>query len=402
MALAAAPFRQYHADGMAGSAMKIESCELFFLQIPLSFGFSHGAKADRKFSDSVIVRIHAADKDGYGEAVVRDYVSGPRSAGADFHKDAARAVSQIVAPLAGRFLSAEEMVAHLAGLACDSRDLPFLCAAETALLDLACRWNGSDVFTVLNRQPVRELIRYGGVLPFFPVREAEKYLAFCRQLGLADIKVKLNGDKEFDQTVLDLCRGVLGGHFDVRVDANSSWPVEDAEKLFDVCRRYGVRIIEQPFNDEAAGAAECMREARSSGFVIMADEGAVSARDIHAFADAGTYSAVNLRLSKNGGLSRVIGLCQEAGACGLSYQLGCMVGETGILSALGRAAAAVLPDPLYVEGSYDDIILTENITTRSMGFGPRGEAPVIRDQGMGCTVSLEKLARLSVMRASCL
>ena len=383
------------------SAMKIESCELFFLQIPLSFGFSHGAKADRRFSDSVIVRIHSADKDGYGEAVVRDYVSGPRSLGT-VHEDAMRAVSQFLAPLAGRFLPWAEMKSHLAGLACDSRDLPYLCAVETALLDLAGQWSGADVFTLLQQEPARETVRYGGVLPFFPLKETEKYLAYCRQLGLADIKVKLNADREFDLAVLDLCRRVLGERFDVRVDANSSWPVDGAEKLFDVCGQFGVKTVEQPFNDSAAGADACMREARASGFVIMADEGAVTQRDILALADAGTYSAVNLRLSKNGGISRVMGLCREAGRCGLSYQLGCMVGETGILSALGRAAAAILPAPLYAEGSYDDIILTENITTRSMGFGPRGEAPVIRGPSIGFTVSQEKLARFSVKRAICL
>jgi len=387
---------------MVESVMKIESCELFFLKIPLRFSFSHGARADRTFSDSFIVRLHSADRDGYGEAVVRDYVSGSLGAGVDLQREAARVVSRLVAPLGGRFLSWSEADRSLAELSCDSRDLPFLCAVETALLDLACKWTGVEIYSLIGRAPVRQTVSYGGVLPFFPLKEAEKYLGFCRQLGLHDIKVKLKGDPDFDSAILDLCRRVLGESFDVRVDANSSWAVKDAERLFEVCRSHAVTVVEQPFNDSAAGAAESIRKARADGFMIMADERALSAEDIRSFAEAGTYSAVNLRLSKNGGLSRVLALCEEARKGGLSYQLGCMVGETGILSALGRAAAALLPDPLYLEGSYDDILLTENITTRSMGFGENGKAPVIRGQGIGYTVSAENLARLSTARIACL
>jgi muconate cycloisomerase len=107
---------------------------------------------------------------------------------------------------------------------------------------------------------------------------------------------------------------------------------------------------------------------------------------------------LNLRLSKNGGLSRVLSLGRDATANGLSYQLGCMVGETGVLSALGRVAAAMLPAAVYVEGSYDDFLLSENVTTRSFGFGPGGNAPVIRGQGVGFEVDGEKLVQLSVDR----
>jgi len=387
---------------MATGGIRIESCELFFLQIPLNFGFSHGAKANRKFSDSVIVRLRSADKNGYGEAVVRDYVSGAREAGVDFTTEAAATVSRLLAPLEGRLLSWSDVDSHLSNLACASRELPFLCAVETALLDLACAWNAADVFTVLGCEPRRETVRYGGVLPLLPLQEAEKYLLFCRQLGLGDIKVKLNADVELDQAILDLSRRILGERFDIRVDANSSWPVDDAERFFEVCRRHGVETIEQPFNDSAPGASGRMREARAEGFTIMADEGALSARDLRDLAGAGTYSAVNLRLAKNGGLTRVLQLSEEARRCGMSYQLGCMVGETGILSGLGRIAAALLPAPLHVEGSYDDVLLAENITTRSMGFGANGRAPVIRAGGMGYQVSQEALERFSAARASCL
>ena len=194
---------------------------------------------------------------------------------------------------------------------------------------------------------------------------------------------------------------MLGSSFDIRVDANSSWTVGEAPKLLEVCSRYGVRVIEQPFNASITREEEVLREALAAGFQIMADEGALTAADIRRLASQGTCSSVNLRLSKNGGLSRVLLLSEEAKAHGLAYQLGCMVGETGILSALGRAAASLLAAPLYVEGSYDDQLLTDNITTRSLGFGERGRAAIMRNQGLGYEVSREKLAALSVARVPC-
>jgi len=48
------------------------------------------------------------------------------------------------------------------------------------------------------------------------------------------------------------------------------------------------------------------------------------------------------------------------------------------------------------------VLLTGNITTQSMGFGPKGHAPVTRGDGIGYQVSEEKLARFSAARASCL
>jgi L-Ala-D/L-Glu epimerase len=385
---------------MSKGLMKIDACELFFLRIPLRVSFSHGARADRLYSDSVIVKISSADRSGYGEAVVRDYVSG--SISEDFPREAPQLVRRLVAPLAERSLAWSETARYLDGLSCENPELPFLCAVETALLDLSCRCEATDLYSLLGQAPRRVTVRYGGVIPILSPVDAENLLRLCRKLELPNAKIKVDDHPDRAAAILDLSRRILGESFDIRVDANSSWAPRDAGKLFDVCRRYGVICVEQPFTDSKAGTAEAIQEARARGFQIMADEGALCSRDIRALAEARTYSSVNLRLSKNGGLSKVLALAEEARRNGLSYQLGCMVGETGILSALGRAAAALLSSPLYLEGSYDDALLTENITTESMGFGPRGEAPVIRGRSAGYAVNQERLERLSLARERCL
>ena len=104
---------------------------------------------------------------------------------------------------------------------------------------------------------------------------------------------------------------------------------------------------------------------------------------------------INIRLSKNGGLLRSLELEERAISHGIDCQLGCHVGETGILSAAGRVAASLMREPVYVDGSYDEYLLSDNITTKNLTFGHGGRADVVRDEGLGFTIGDEALERLS-------
>jgi L-Ala-D/L-Glu epimerase len=378
--------------------VRITEAALHFLQIPFRISVSHGGRTERTSSDSLILALSSGGQRGYGEAVVRDYVSGSLGQGEDFEREAARLASMLVDPFRQKELSWKEAAASLSNLSCEARALPLVCALESALLDLAAREEGCDVYQLLGMEPVRASVRFGAVIPFLPLAHARMYLQTCEAYGFPDVKVKLGQDKEYNATFLELCRTSLGDGCDIRVDANGAWLVEDAGHYMEVCARHGIRIIEQPFAVTAPGAAEALARMAERGFSLMADEAVLTSGDVREMARTGRYQALNLRLSKNGGLSRVLALAQEAEANGLAYQLGCMVGETGVLSALGRVAASLLPRPLYLEGGYDDVLLRENITTRSFGFGPGGSADVVRGRGIGYAVDEEKLARLTRSR----
>ncbi|HUI69814.1 MAG TPA: enolase C-terminal domain-like protein, partial [Spirochaetia bacterium] len=227
--------------------MKIERCELHFLRIPLRMSVTHGARAERTFSDSVVVAISSAGFTGYGEAVVRDYVSGSLGEGSAFQREASRTVARLIAPLEGRFSSWASLQEYLAAVECDDQELPLLCAVETALLDVACRWENKDIYSLLGRAPVRNVVSYGAIMAILQPPEAEKHLRMCAGLGFSNMKIKVNGDALHTATILELSRKILGERFDIRVDANCSWPVDDAGALFDVCRRFHVGLVEQPF-----------------------------------------------------------------------------------------------------------------------------------------------------------
>ncbi len=241
-----------------------------------------------------------------------------------------------------------------------------------------------------------------GVIPMYPPKVAAQTLVQFAQLGVRNFKIKLGPDPGANRTVLSACRAAAGDGADLRVDANGAWQPSDAEAHLDVCAAAGVSAIEQPFSVEASGADVALRCGVKRGFLFIADEGFLSERDLDRISQAGTYRLLNFRLAKNGGLTRVLRLARTAADRGIGHQLGCMVGETGILSALGKIAASLLPAPRWVEGCYDRILYAEHLADQDFGFRSDGTAPVIRGAGIGYTISEKRLARFAVSRVKLL
>ena len=73
---------------------RIEKAELYALKIPFKMDFTH-AMASRSFSDSLILKIEGQGKRGFGEAIVRDYVSGEIGKDTDLLENAKKIIARI-------------------------------------------------------------------------------------------------------------------------------------------------------------------------------------------------------------------------------------------------------------------------------------------------------------------
>jgi L-alanine-DL-glutamate epimerase-like enolase superfamily enzyme len=100
-------------------------------------------------------------------------------------------------------------------------------------------------------------------------------------------------------------------------------------------------------------------------------------------------------LSKCGGFRRSLRIIEFLRARNIPFQVACQLGESGLLSAAGRALSLLCRDALYHDGSYDDYLLKENITKKNISFGWAGEAGPLGGVGLGVEVDVEKLTRLS-------
>jgi L-alanine-DL-glutamate epimerase-like enolase superfamily enzyme len=376
--------------------MRLDAVELFALHIPFRMAVSHSAHKDRAGSDSVVLRLTSAGVHGYGEAVFREYVSGSLGEGRDLVAQAAEATRRLVGPLRDRETDWRDVAAD--GSDVSPSDLPLICALETALLDLDGRLSGKDAYQVLGLEPLRQTVAMSGVVPLLPPGAAADTLSRFAGLGASSFKIKLGPDPGANRAILAACRTAAGMHGDVRADANGVWRVADADAHFEACEAAGVTVVEQPFPAIAAGADEALRRGVGRGFLFIADEGCLSERDLEGIAQAGTYRLINFRLSKNGGLTRVLRLARNAERRGIGYQLGCMVGETAILSAIGRIAYSLLPSPRWFEGGYDRILYAEHLTDHAFGYWPDGTGPIVRGEGIGCAVREDRLLALSVGR----
>jgi L-alanine-DL-glutamate epimerase-like enolase superfamily enzyme len=147
-----------------------------------------------------------------------------------------------------------------------------------------------------------------------------------------------------DEVILEAVRSAAPDKI-LRVDANGGW--DDAivaERCAHLTGTYRLELIEQP---TPAGAHGCLPAVRAhTTCPIVADESCQTARDVPAC--AGVFDAVNVKLSKCGGIRGALSLIHTARAMGLGVMIGCMVETSVGISA--AAQLAPLADWLDLDG----------------------------------------------------
>ena len=143
----------------------------------------------------------------------------------------------------------------------------------------------------------------------------------------------------------------------------------------------GISSVEQPVpHAEVDGLASVRGRL---GVPLMLDESLCSLGDAQRAIDKGTCDLFNIRLSKCGGFVPSLRIAAMAHRAGMGYQLGCQVGETGILSAAGRHFATSVAGIRYLEGSFDHFLVAERLTVDDLTFGRGGWAPALRTARIG-------------------
>ena len=106
--------------------------------------------------------------------------------------------------------------------------------------------------------------------------------------------------------------------------------------------------------------------------------------------------AFNIRVAKDGGFLPAIRLAHFARRHDIAFQLGCLVGETSVLSAVGRHFLENVPGIMLPEGSYGRFLLKGDITEKPVRFGYGGKIRPMDGFGWGVEVKHELLERFSV------
>jgi muconate cycloisomerase len=221
-------------------------------------------------------------------------------------------------------------------------------------------------------------------------------LRLMRWYGLRDFKLKLGLGAEADLANLAVVRGRLAGAMSagrctLRVDVNGGWTADETPARVAELAAMGICAVEQPV---FCPAGELVELARRCELPLIADESLLTDSDAEALLAEPAKVWWNVRISKNGGLVRAGRLAARAASAGATAVLGCMVGESGILSAAQRRLLQALgPGVRFVEGNYGRLLLAGDIVRRSVRFGYGGRLRMLGGTGMGVEVDLGLLER---------
>ena len=203
-------------------------------------------------------------------------------------------------------------------------------------------------------------------------QDRTRYIPTCYTIGLAPVqemvrklkampwpvyKIKLGGDD--DLAVVRALREHTDAPF--YVDANTGWTVRQAIDYSAPLRELGVVFIEQPLPaDDREGQAEVHR---LSALPVLADESCQTEDDVEKCAE--TFSGINIKVVKCGGLVPARRMIARARALGLQVMAGCMTESSVGISGI----AQLLPELDYAD--LDGAMLLSDDPATGVTFDPR-------------------------------
>lgn len=333
----------------------IETLDIFTVHAPMERAFVH-ATQDRRASASVLVALKVGNTTGWGEGAPRQYVTG------ETVPSVVEALSRFELRLldeAVRWRCFEGGVDDLAAIPWQSwlsrGGEPFqaaACALELASFDLLCRLHGRPLQDAVQRLLPSALYRRQEDFPVSRVIDLGNRAAALWETPSGPegcLKLKMPRDPEQSRVLLERSRALQQGFARVAVDANGGWTLQKLGSLLDSLR--GVSWVEEPL---APRSWHDLAELRRQGVTILLDESVVTPRDLLHALVLGSCDAVNLRLSKCGGLAATLHLLRLCAEHGLGFQVGVQVGEVGPLWASGRVLAASVRGAWAVEAGRQD------------------------------------------------
>jgi muconate cycloisomerase len=372
--------------------MKISAINIYKLTLPFKFPLSHSQK-NATSADNIIVEIIPQEHGlyGYGEGGPRPYVTG------ETQDTAIHDVRSLC--LNERFpwnLNNVSQIWNFVDSALQERNHnAALCALETALLDILARKEGRNILHYLPKDHFANEMRYGGTVPIAGPDMVAKICGIMREFDIKEVRLKMGRDFEQNRRTIEAVCRVMHREGSLRVDVNGAWNLDLAKEHLPLLVSHRVNILEQPLMPDDDNWGELADILRKRDVKLMADESVCSIQDMEEAIGDGYFDLINVRLSKCGGFSNSLKIIQRIRDAGLNYQVGCQLGESGILSAAGRALCAVSSDALFYDGSYDAVVLRDNVTTVHVSFKYGGKAGVLKGPGLGVLVDRRRLKQFS-------
>lgn len=372
--------------------MKIEKINIYPITLPFATEFAHALR-DRSSVSNIIVELIAdsGNLKGYGEGAPRTYVTG------ETQKNTIETIAAFSQQkhFPWHLHSAAQIWEFADSLPDEKMSNAAICALETALWDVLGKYQQQPVSAYFSKEHYTSQIEYGAAIPLAKSRRIIAICQFAKHLNISKLKLKLCSNYDENRCMFEALHSVFGDAYDLKIDVNGVWDYETALQHRDLIRKYNVKVVEQPMPPGDPGLSAFAEILKEDGIAVMADESVCALADAEAMIAAGDYDMVNVRLSKCGGLVKSWQLIDYLRKHDISFQIGCHLGESGLLSAAGRTLSLLCKDAKYYDGSYDSFLLKENITRQHVSFEKGGKAGPLPGAGWGVEVDPKSLKRLS-------
>ncbi|MBW1787474.1 MAG: hypothetical protein JRK53_12750 [Deltaproteobacteria bacterium] len=373
--------------------MKIDTLRIYPIVLPFSSEFSH-AMRKRSTVSNVVVEVTADNGavKGYGEAAPRSYVTG------ESQDSVVRSIRLLVdgGPFPWQLEDVSQIWKFVDSLPNRKEHHSAVCALELSLLDALGRSRGTSVIDFFSGKHRKDTVRYGAVFPLAAKEKIADLSRIAREMKINRVKLKVGNDFQYNSAALKAVQEVYGNEADLIIDVNMAWDLETALQHVPLIEECGVRVVEQPMGPgRTTEIAEFCALMASRNVWVMADESVCTRGEARHVFNEGHYTMMHVRLSKCGGLRRSLEMVRRLRLMDVPFAIGCQLGESGILSAAGRAVSLLCGDASYYNCCYDEFLLKENTTLENVSFGMGGEAGPLNGPGLGVEVDYESLKRMS-------
>lgn len=268
---------------------------------------------------------------------------------------------------------------------------PVTFALEVALLDLQARAARQGLLAPYARSAVPVNAAIGVAAPPEAAQAARQAVAS----GFRCLKLKLAGAGKEGEDLerLAAVRASIGQNITLRLDANASWSLAQAEQMLRACAPYGVEYVEQPL---AADDLEGLRQLRRRSPVpIAADESLNSLESARQLLRLEAADVLILKPQFLGGLRPALQLIEEATARGVACVItSALEAGIGVCSALHLAASH--PALTRAAGLATLSMLSTDLLTEPLALNG-GLLQLPSGPGLGVRPDHEALARHSIL-----
>jgi len=372
--------------------MKINKVNIYKISLPFIGDFSISRKKGPS-ANNIVVEV-VADKEeikGYGEGAPIRFVTGETQESAA--KSASRFVQKDSFPW--KLDNVSQIWDFIDSLPKGKEDNAAICAIETALLDALGKIQNKPIINYFSKDFYTSTVYYGAAIPLGNKLRIMELCELIKKLRINQLRIKMDNNFEQNREAVETVKLVFGDDYDLRIDPNGVWDRDLAFKHIPLIKKYKVNVVEEPMSYLDPGFIEFVGLMKSYGVTLMACETVCTLEDVEKIIKDNYYNMTNVKLCRSGGFRRSLRIVDRLRASGLSFQIGCTLGESGILSAAGRALCLLCKDAVYYDGSYDRFMLKENITTEDVSFGPGGKAGPLDGSGLGVEINKENLLHLS-------